>query len=163
MSKGIRSILFVVVALLGPVGSLAGQEIQLQPFRPQEEIASNPQAAQAFSSFARAWRGEQAGQIASLIPADGRCTVTIESRDVRSDLSRAQVEALLAGLFAETERSAFDLSTPNLDEISAYAVGDWIYESRRNPRLHRETVFVVLRQSDAGNWTLSELRIQPVR
>jgi hypothetical protein len=162
--KRIRTILVPLVLLAGVVGPAAGQEIQLQPFRPQEEIASSPSAARAFSWFSRAWRGEDAGQVASLIPADRRASVTIESRGVRSELSRAQVEALLAGLFAETERSAFDVSTTHLsDETSAYAVGDWIYESRRNPRLHRETVFVVFRQPDPGNWILAELRIQPMR
>jgi hypothetical protein len=142
---------------------LSAQEVELQPFRPQEEEAPDQSAARMFSSFSRAWSGEDAGRIADLLPEDGRASVTIESRGVSSQMSRGQIEALLTGLFSEAERSAFDLSTTHYsDETAAYAVGDWSYQSFRAQR-QRETVFVVFRQPLPGNWVLSELRIQPSR
>jgi hypothetical protein len=143
---------------------LEAQQIQLQPYRPREEMAQSPGAAEAFSSFSRAWSGSDAGGVAELIPKDGRANVTIEGRSVSSQMSRGQTEAVLSRLFSEAERGAFDLSTIHLtNETSAYAVGDWIYEPRNEGQRQREKVFVVLRQSGPGGWVLSELRIQPVR
>lgn len=153
--------LLLLVITWGPA---AAQEVDLQPFRPQEEIAPSPDAARAFSTFSRAWSDREAGRVADLLPADGRAGVTIESRGVSGQMSRGQLEALLAGLFSETERAAFALSTIHLsDETSAYGVGDWRYKSRRSPRRQHETVFVVFRQTVPGTWVLSELRIQPAR
>lgn len=149
---------------LGIASALGAQDVQMQPFRPQQEIAQDPTAARLFSTFAKAWAGRRAEVIAELIPADGRASVTIESRGVRSQMSRGQVEALLTGLFSEAERMAFSLSTTHMsDETSAYAVGDWQYESRNPPRRQREKVFVSFQQMLPGSWVLSELRIQPAR
>jgi hypothetical protein len=159
-----RVALLIWAVLMPMAGEAAAQDIQLQPFRPQEEIAASPQAARAFSRFQQAWSGKNAGRIADLIPADSRATVTIEGRGVSSQMSRGQIEALLNGLFSEAQRAAFDLSTIHLsDETSAYAVGDWTYESRNPGQRERATVFVVFRQTLSGSWILSELRIRPAR
>lgn len=161
--KSRLTVLLFGLLLWAAVGA-AAQEIQLQPFRPQEEIASSPQAARAFSRFQQAWSVQDAGRIADLIPADSRATVTIESRGVSSQMSRGQIEALLNELFSEAERPAFDLSTIHLsDETSAYAVGDWTYDSRNPGQRQRATVFVVFRQALPGSWVLSELRIRHAR
>jgi hypothetical protein len=157
--------LFLFVALvLAPLRSLPAQQIELQPYRPQEEIAQDPGAARAFSIFSQAWSERDAGRIAEFVPEDGRASVTIESRGVSSQLGRGQMEALLSGLFSEAERAAFDLSPIHLsNETSAYAVGDWIYEPRGAGHRQRDKVFVVLRQSVPRNWILSELRVSPAR
>jgi hypothetical protein len=106
---------------------------------------------------------EDAGRVADLVPAEGRASVTIEDRNVSSQMSRGQVEAVLVRLFSETERAAFDLSTiRQTDDRSAYGVGDWVYQAGQPGQRQREKVFVVLRQEGAGSWFISELRIQPV-
>ncbi len=144
--------------------ALAAQEIPVRQYRPAEEPADSPAAQRMFHSFSRAWSGEDAGGVAELIPAEGRASVTIEGRGVSSQMSRGQVEAVLSGLFSETERAAFDLSTIHqTDDRSAYAVGDWVYQAGQPGQRQREKVFVVLRQAAPGGWVLSELRIQPVR
>ena len=148
----------------GPGARAAAQEVDLQPFRPQEQISPDPATARVVSNFARAWSGRNAAGVAELIPADGRASVTIESRGVSGQMSRGQIEALLAGLFAEANRPAFQISTVHhSDEASAYAVGEWSYEVRRAPSRRTETVFAGFRQPLPGNWILSELRIEPAR
>ncbi|MFN2432791.1 MAG: hypothetical protein ABR599_08275 [Gemmatimonadota bacterium] len=164
MTKLSLSMLVLALAIAWPPPAANAQEIQLQPFRPQEDLAQDPEAARAFSSFSRGWSGRDADRIAGLIAPDGRASVAIESRGVSSQMSRGQIEALLSGLFSDVERSAFDLSTVEFsDESSAYAVGDWTYESRRPSSRQRETVFVVFREAPPGTWVLSELRIRPAR
>jgi ketosteroid isomerase-like protein len=159
-------VLLGLLLLLGfvPFARVGGQEIQLQPFRPQEELSPDPTAARAMSLFSRAWADRDAERIAGMMAADSRANVTIESRGVSGQLSRGQVESLLSGLFSEAEKAAFDFSTiHHSGGSSAYAVGDWTYEAGRPPQRLNETVFVVFRESQAGSWILSELRIQPAR
>ncbi|MBA2565836.1 MAG: hypothetical protein H0V09_10520 [Gemmatimonadetes bacterium] len=151
------------LALLAASERASGQEVQLVPFRQQEEIAPGS-AARVFSTFQRAWSTKDAGRISNLVPADARASIVIDSRGVSSQMSRGQIEALLAGLFSEVEAARFDLATIHLtDETSAYAVGEWTYESSEPDRRKRETVFVVFRQTEPESWVLSELRIQPAR
>lgn len=153
----------LLIPLFQEAHQLSAQEVQLQPFRQEDDIAPGAAAARAFSTFSKAWSSRDAGRVANFVPADARARVTIESRGVSSQMSRGQIEALLAGLFSGAQRPAFDLSTIHLsDENSAYAVGDWSYESRE-PFRQRETVFVVFRQPVPGSWVLSELRIRPAR
>jgi hypothetical protein len=79
-------------------------------------------------------------------------------------MGRGQIEALLANLFSETERAAFDLSDVHQsDETAAWAVGEWSYEPRGRARRRQETIFVVIRRDLPGTWVLSELRIRPTR
>jgi hypothetical protein len=142
---------------------LAAQQVPVHQYGPAQDPADSPAATRAFDSFSRAWSGEDAGGVADLIPAEGRANVTIEERNVSSQMSRGQVEAVLSRLFSETERAAFDLSTiRQTDDRSAYAVGDWVYQSGQPGQRQREKVFVVLRQEMPGTWFISELRIQPV-
>ena len=144
-------------------GLAAQQQVPVHQYGPAQDPADSPAATRAFDSFSRAWSGTDAGGVADLIPAEGRASVTIEERNVSSQMSRGQVEAVLARLFSETERAAFDLSTiRQTDDRSAYAVGDWVYQSGQPGQRQREKVFVVLRQEMPGSWFISELRIQPV-
>jgi hypothetical protein len=148
----------------GTASDLAAQEIRVQPYVPRDQVPQSPDAERAFDSISRAWSGRDAGSVAELIPADGRANVTIEGRGVSSQMSRGQFEAVLSGLFSETERAAFDLSKPrSTSPTSAYAVGDWVYQAGEPGQRQREKVFIVLRQSASGGWSLSEVRIQPVR
>jgi ketosteroid isomerase-like protein len=156
-------VLLLVASGLGG-SQVRSQEIQLQPFHPQEELSPDSAAARVFSSFSRAWSVKDAERIAALMPADARASVTIESRGVSGQLSQGQIESLLSGLFSDAEKAAFDFSTiHHSGGNSAYAVGDWSYEAGRPPQRLSETVFVVFRESDPGSWVLSELRIQPAR
>jgi hypothetical protein len=154
------------VAAGAPVmgAELAAQELRLQPYRPQEQIPQSSDAAQTLESFREAWSAGDAGGVAELIPENGRATVTIEGRGVGSQMGRGQAQAVLSRLFSEAERAAFELSPGHLtDEVSVYAVGDWVYELRSAGQPQREKVFVVVHQVVPGNWGLAELRIHPVR
>ena len=163
MPRAIPRLLLLAALALAP--RLLAQEIELQPFRPQEDIAQDPEAARAFSSFSRAWSRTDAGGVAELVPPDGRVSLTIEERGVSGQMSRGQVETVLGGFFSEVGRATFALRDPIqlTGETSAYAVGDWRYQARRPERRRHETVFVVFRQSQTGDWGLSELVVQPVR
>ena len=158
----LRAWLPVLLLTVAAPSVLRAQEIPVHQYAPAEP-ADNPSAKRAFHSFSQAWSVEDAGRVADLIPEEGRASVTIEDRNVSSQMSRGQVEAVLARLFSETERAAFDLSTiRQTDDRSAYAVGDWVYQAGRPGQRQREKVFVVLRQEMPGSWFISELRIQPV-
>ena len=159
----LKLLVLVSMLLLAKVPLAPAQEIELQPFRPQGEIGQSPDAAKTFSAFSRAWTRGDAGRVADMIPGNGRASVLIESRGVSSQMSSGQVEALLAGIFSDVERAAFELSTIQFsDESSAYAVGDWVYQPRGGDR-QREQVFVVFRDAGGDSWALSELRLRPAR
>lgn len=142
---------------------LSDEDVRLRPYRPQNE-PPGPAATRVLDSFSEAWSLEDAGGVADLVPPEGRATVAIESRSVAGKMGRGQIEALLATLFSQTERAAFDLSDVHQsDESAAWAVGEWTYEPRGRSSRHHETVFVVIRRDLPGNWVLSELRIRPAR